>query len=212
MKHNNSEVAVRVGGPFACFTRPEFTTERVSYPVITPPAAVGVLKSIFWKPEFEWIITRIWVLTDPKWASIRRNELKSRASVNNHINIIDDRTQRHTLFLRDVDYVVFARPLMMEHATDPAKKYLDQFRRRLDRGAFFSPPYLGLREHTATFSPVDLAEVKPKPGLTIPVGPMSLDLGYYGKGGADTNPEFFNAMVIDGVLDGIPVPERFKVR
>jgi CRISPR-associated protein Cas5d len=212
VNHHPDELAVRVWGPFACFTRPEYATERVSYPVITPPAAVGVLSAIFWKPEFDWIITRIWVLAEPKWASMTRNEVKKRAALNGAIDVLADRTQRHNLFLRDVDYAIFARPALRPHATDPVAKYRDQFRRRVQRGAFFSPPYLGLREYAASFGPADLSELKPVAGLTIPIGPMSLDLGYHGDGGAQTTPEFFPATVRGGVLDDIPVPARLKGR
>ncbi|UNB96751.1 type I-C CRISPR-associated protein Cas5 [Mycobacterium malmoense] len=206
------EVAVRVWGPFACFTRPEYATERVSYPVITPPAAVGVLSSIFWKPEFDWIITRIWVLAEPQWVSMTRNEVKKRATLNVKINVLADRTQRHNLFLRDVDYVIFARLSLRPHASDPVAKYRDQFRRRVERGAFFAPPYLGLREYAASFAPVDIAGTRPLSSLTIPVGPMSLDLGYHGDDGRLTEPEFFGATVTGGVLDDIPVPARLKGR
>lgn len=206
------ELAVRVWGPLACFTRPEYAAERVSYPVITPPAAVGVLSAIFWKPEFDWIVTRIWILAEPKWASMTRNEVKKRASLNNPIDVQADRTQRHNLFLRDVDYVIFCRPALRAHATEPIAKYRDQFRRRVERGAFFSPPYLGLREYTASFGPAKLSEVKPLAGLTIPIGPMSLDLGYSADDGRETTPEFFTAIVRDGVLEPIPVPARLAGR
>jgi CRISPR-associated protein Cas5d len=212
VSHHPDEVAVRVRGPFACFTRPEYATERVSYPVITPPAAVGVLSSIFWKPEFDWIITRIWVLTESQWVSMTRNEVKKRATRDGRIDVLEDRTQRHNLFLRDVDYVVFARPSLRSHATDPIAKYRDQFRRRVERGAFFSPPYLGLREYAASFAPVDLSAAQPLAGLMIPMGPMSLDLGYRGDDGHLTEPEFFNATVTDGVFDNIPVPARLRGR
>ena len=203
------DLAVRISGPFACFTRPEYATERVSYPVITPPAAVGVLSSIFWKPEFDWIVTRIWVLTEPTWASMTRNEVKSRASTSKaSIDVLDERVQRHNLFLRDVDYVVFARIRLRSHATEPVAKYRDQFRRRVERGAFFSPPYLGLREYTASFEPFRPAEHRPLESLTLPIGSMSLDLGYHGDRGEKTAPEFFTATVRNGVLDEIPVPAR----
>lgn len=210
MNGHPDEVAVRVWGPFACFTRPEYATERVSYPVITPPAAVGVLSSIFWKPEFDWIITRIWVLAEPQWVSMTRNEVKKRASRDGRIDVVEDRTQRHNLFLRDVDYIVFARPSLRPHTSDPVAKYRDQFRRRVERGAFFSPPYLGLREYAASFAAVNLAAVQPLSGLTIPIGPMNLDLGYHGIDGRFTDPEFFNATVTNGVLDNIPVPARLR--
>ena len=70
-------LAVEVGGPLACFTRPELKTERVSYPVMTPSAARGVLEAIYWKPEFDYVVTVIEVLTPIRWASIRRNEVTS---------------------------------------------------------------------------------------------------------------------------------------
>jgi CRISPR-associated protein Cas5d len=172
---------------------------------MTPPAAVGVLSSIFWKPEFDWIVTRIWVLAEPQWVSMTRNEVKSRASLRaGGQDVLEDRVQRHNLFLRDVDYVIFARMKLRRHATDPPAKYRDQFRRRVERGAFFSPPYLGLREHTASFGPVD-PEAEPLSTFTLPVGPMSLDLGYDAKG--RTRPEFFDAIVREGVLE-VPTPRR----
>jgi CRISPR-associated protein Cas5d len=202
------ELAVHVWGPFACFTRPEYATERVSYPIITPPAAVGLLSAIFWKPEFDWVVTRIWVLNEPRWVSMTRNEVKRRAALGSTIDVLEDRVQRHNLFLRDVDYVVFARPLLRVHATEPVAKYRDQFRRRVERGAFFSPPYLGLREHPASFGPLDESKQVPRGGLTIPIGPMSLDLGYASAPGGAGQPEFFNATVVDGVLEEIPVPSR----
>ncbi|MEN9226130.1 MAG: CRISPR-associated protein Cas5 [Thermostichus sp. DRC_bins_24] len=49
-----SWLSVKVWGDFACFTRPEFGAERVSYEVMTPSAARGILEAIFWKPEFVW--------------------------------------------------------------------------------------------------------------------------------------------------------------
>jgi CRISPR-associated protein Cas5d len=205
---HSDELSVHVWGGFACFTRPEYATERVSYPVMTPPAAVGVLSSIFWKPEFDWLVTRIWVLAEPQWVSMTRNEVKSRASERRVIDVAEDRVQRHNLFLRDVDYVVFGRMLLRPHATDPPAKFRDQFRRRVERGSFFSPPYLGLREYAANFGPAGV-EAAPNAQVTIPIGPMSLDLGYRADGA--TAPEFFAATVRAGVLD-VPVPARLRGR
>ena len=39
---------IMVEGDYACFTRPEFKVERVSYDVPTPGALEGMLKSIYW--------------------------------------------------------------------------------------------------------------------------------------------------------------------
>lgn len=203
--YRSDDLSVHVWGPFACFTRPEYAAERVSYPMITPPAAVGVLSAIFWKPEFDWLVTRICVLREPQWVGMTRNEVSKRMSVRSGpLNVTTARVQRHNLFLRDVDYVIFARPVLRAHATDQVAKYRDQFRRRVERGSFFSPPYLGLREHTASFGPVP-DDLEPPRDLTLPIGPMSLDLGY-GSDGV-TSPEFFTATVKNGVLD-VPVPAR----
>ena len=168
-----------------------------------------MLSAIFWKPEFDWVITGIWVLAEPSWVSMTRNEVKSRASASkSSIDVLDDRVQRHNLFLRDVDYVVFARMQLRAHATEPVAKYRDQFRRRVERGAFFSPPYLGLREYTASFEPYRPGEHRALESITLPIGSMSLDLGYHGELGEKTAPEFFTATVRNGVLDDIPVPRR----
>jgi CRISPR-associated Cas5-like protein len=52
-------VQVKVFGDLACFTRPELGTERVSYEVMTPSAARGILEAIFWKPEIKWCVREI---------------------------------------------------------------------------------------------------------------------------------------------------------
>src|SRR2546427_2433632 len=106
---------VRVWGDFACFTRPEMKVERVSYPLMTPSAARGVLEAIFWKPEFSWRIREIAVLRPPRFFSVLRNEVKGRASVQSaqawashggRYCVEEDHTPRHTLALRDVAYLI----------------------------------------------------------------------------------------------------------
>ena len=42
----HTPLLVRVSGPFACFTRPEMKVERVTYDVMTPSAARGILEAI----------------------------------------------------------------------------------------------------------------------------------------------------------------------
>ncbi|MBI4027668.1 MAG: CRISPR-associated protein Cas5 [Verrucomicrobia bacterium] len=49
-------VHIRVWGDFACFTRPEMKVERVSYPIMTPSAARGVIEAIFWEPQMYYLI------------------------------------------------------------------------------------------------------------------------------------------------------------
>lgn len=69
---------VKVWGDLACFTRPEMKVERVSYPVITPSAARGLLESILYKPQFRWNVRRIAVKKPIRFLAFRRNEVKSR--------------------------------------------------------------------------------------------------------------------------------------
>ena len=196
------EVTVKVWGDLACFTRPEFAAERVSYPVITPSAAQGLLSSIFWKPEISWRITQIDLLKPPAWASMTRNEVSVRASSRRaFIDVTENRVQRHSLVLRDVAYVIKAVADLKPHATEGPAKYTDQFERRVRRGSFFSPPYLGLREYAAWFGPVEDSDRAL--AIDIDVGPMVLDLGY-SPDGKVISPSFFDAKVVNGTMT-IPV-------
>lgn len=204
---NYPPVSVQVWGPAALFTRPEAKVERVTYPVMTPSAAVGVLEAIFWKPEFSWQVTAIDVLSAIKQATVRRNEttqvvqLTAAATRGDRVDTAANRTQRSATYLTDVAYRVHAQVRLRPHATDPAAKYRDQFRRRVERGACFSQPYLGTREFTAYFGPAD---------DTPPVD-VSTDLGImphsvtFGPGGADPTWSWFTARLDHGVLH---VPEQ----
>lgn len=196
---------VKVWGEFACFTRPEFGTERVSYEVMTPSAARGVLEAIFWKPEMEWRVREISVLPsvrrdldsrplDPldsqshriRYYSILRNEMNSVQSDRSARSwersgggyyADEDRAQRHTLCLRDVAYVIKADIELKPHANDHPAKYRDQFRRRVRRGQCFTQPYLGTREFTAFFGTPDEGE-KPIENLTDDLGLMLFDVEF----------------------------------
>ena len=55
-------IKLHVWGPLACFTRPEMKVERVSYDVMTPGAARGIIEAIHWKPAIVWRIDKIHVL------------------------------------------------------------------------------------------------------------------------------------------------------
>lgn len=212
---NGSLLSVRVLGDFACFTRPEMKVERVSYPVLTPSAARGILEAIFWKPEFRWEVREIQVLRPVRYFSIIRNEVNARASERvartwqQHgggfdASHPDNRAQRHTLALRDVDYVIRAKIRLRDDVKDDPAKYRDQFRRRVTKGQCFAQPYLGCREFAAAFTPADGA---PRPfDITNELGPMLLDLTYEEDGTG--TPCFFDARLERGVL---LVPEREKV-
>ena len=57
-----NQIRLHIWGDYACFTRPEMKVERVSYDVITPSAARGILAAVHWKPAIRWVIDRIYVL------------------------------------------------------------------------------------------------------------------------------------------------------
>ncbi len=147
-------VQVKVSGAYACFSRPEFKVERVSYPVITPSAARGVLEAIFWKPEFRYEIREIWVLQRGTEFALLRNELSDRQG-QAPVFIEDQRQQRASLLLKDVAYVLRADLVLRPHATEPLPKYLSQLERRLARGQCHHQPYLGTRECSAAFGPAE---------------------------------------------------------
>jgi len=113
-------VKLKVWGDYACFTRPEMKVERVSYDVMTPSAARGILEAIYWKPAIVWIIDRIHVLNKIRFDNVRRNELASKIAVGTvnaamkdgkspvEVFIEDDRQQRAAMILRDAAYVIEA--------------------------------------------------------------------------------------------------------
>lgn len=201
-------LVVEVVGDYACFTRPELKTERVSYPVMTPSAARGVLEAIFWRPEFSWRVVAIEVLKPIQWYSIRRNEVSStlsldwvRRAARDHGHRFDaetDRDQRNSVCLRDVAYRIFAQVRTKAHADAPEAKYRDQFRRRVERGACYSQPFLGTREFSAHFRPRTSA----KPiSQSEDLGVMLHSIAY-----AEGREEYrwFRALLVDGVLE-VPV-------
>lgn len=200
-------VQVKVWGDYACFTRPEMKVERVTYPMMTPSAARGVLEAIFWKPEFTWQIREIAVLRPIRYTSFMRNEVNSRASEraartwaasDGGFFASDDRAQRNTLALFDVAY--FIRADVVPNIDEPGaeSKYRDQFRRRVARGQCFAQPYFGCREFTASFAEPDGTEEP----LTIDMdlGHMLLDLDYEPGGSGRANPRFFPAKLEGGIL------------
>ena len=144
----------------ACFTRAEFPSERVSYPVPTPSALAGVLSSVFWKPQFRWVVEAVDVLAPIRWVTQQRNEVNTVQSVltaatGAGYDVEDMRVQRQTLMLRDVTYRVHANVWVHPKARDEPAKQRDQFQRRVHRGRYFRPPYLGMREHVADVLPDD---------------------------------------------------------
>jgi|YNPNPStandDraft_1061719.scaffolds.fasta_scaffold44650_2 CRISPR-associated protein Cas5d len=201
--NNSPPLEVKVWGEYACFTRPEMKVERVTYPVMTPSAARGILEAIFWKPEFQWRVQEIWVLKPIKHFSILRNEINSRQSHNSEAAqggryfADEDRAQRHSLVLRDVAYLIKADVEPIGAGNGEYAKYRDCFRRRTKSGQCLHRPYLGCREFAANFCAPDGTEVSIP--VTDDLGLMLFDLDYRSDG-TGGEPRFFNARLVQGVL------------
>lgn len=153
MNEQEAEVKLKVNGDYACFTRPEFKVERVSYPVMTPSAARGILEAIYWKPEIRYFIKEIWILRQGTQTTIMRNEISSKQDKNPIVIEKDkERQQRTSLILKDVEYLIVAKMLLRPHTKHKIENHLPQFIRRRDKGQCFYQPYLGNREFSADFS------------------------------------------------------------
>jgi len=206
---------LEVSGDFACFTRPEMKSERVSYDFITPSAARAVFESILWKPAIRWQVRRIEVLHPIRWISVRRNEVASVVSTRNvttamnegrgqlGLYIEDDRQQRAGLFLRDVAYRLYADlEFLPERApADNLTKYAEMFVRRAERGQCVNQPYLGCREFAARFRLVTDPSAEPPAETSVDgdLGWMLFDMNFDKPN--DPQPRFFRAQVRQGVLD-----------
>jgi len=191
-------IKLHIEGDFACFTRPEMKVERVSYDVITPSAARGILEAIYWKPQIRWVIDRIHVLKPIRFTNIRRNEVGAKANAPTAatmkgetvptagILIEDTRQQRASTLLRDVGYLIEAHFKILDFRFEkngtevPAKdcegKHLDMFNRRARAGQCFHQPCLGTREFPARFSLVEEDDQLPLPAL--PPDQLNKDLGW----------------------------------
>jgi len=166
---SDNSITIRVWGDYACFTRPEMKVERVSYPVMTPSAARGVLEAIFWEPEIYYLIDSIQVIRRGRWFSFRRNEVISVISIDNaktwmkspeKVSPIQagggapDGTQRNMLALADVEYLVTAEVHLSDigkRRGHPLTTYRAEIERRAKNGKCFHRPYLGVREFAADF-------------------------------------------------------------
>lgn len=199
---------VKVFADWACFTRPELKVERVSYPMMTPTAAQGVLEAIFWKPEFRWVIREIAVLEPIQYVGFLRNEVNNRASERSarawdkagsgEFIASEDRAQRNTLALRNVAYIIRADVQVKPGVDAHEAKYRDQFRRRVERGQCYAQPYLGCREFTAAFE-APAPEDTPL-DVTMGLGRMLLALDYADDRSGNAKPRFFEAELKNGIL------------
>lgn len=209
-------ITIRVWGDYALFTRPEMKVERVSYDVITPSAARGLIEAIYWKPSIRWVIDKIHVLSEIKFTNIRRNEVSEKISTREaerrmngatapfYLDVLKERQQRAAMILKNVDYIIEAHfELLPEKAgpDDTVEKHYNIVLRRLRKGQYYHAPYLGTREFAARVELIEQQEKIPRSPLvgSRDLGWMLRDLDFTNP--QDIQPQFFRAIMQDGVID-----------
>ncbi|MBC5582046.1 type I-C CRISPR-associated protein Cas5 [Anaerofilum sp. BX8] len=207
-------VQVEVWGPYALFSRPELKAERVSYDVITPSAARGLIEAIFWHPGLRYCIDAIHVLKPVRFTSIRRNEVKSKASAKDALSAMrggdkplgivapQDILQRAAMVLTDVHYVLDAHFEMTERAapSDNPGKFKDILTRRLEKGQCYHTPCFGCREFPASFRAWQGGRIPVPEGCEgrRDLGLMLYDMDYSNP--RDIQPLFFRAVMEEGTI------------
>ena len=211
-------ISLEVWGDYACFSRPEMKVERVSYDVMTPSAARGLIEAIFWHPGLRWVIDRIQVCAPIRFTNIRRNEVKDVISARTvktameqgrgelYLATPNSIQQRAAMVLKDVRYVIDAHFELTDKAApgDNAGKFQEMTRRRIEKGQFYHQPCFGVREFPAHFQmcavrPACPDELKGERDL----GWMLLDMDYSDP--ANIRPKFFRAVMRDGVIEVPPL-------
>lgn len=213
-------ISVEVWGEYALFSRPELKTERVSYDVMTPSAARGLLDAVLWHPGMKWIVDSIHVCAPIRFTNIRRNEVKDTVSARKAQSVMEKGgelylatpesiQQRAAMVLRDVHYVIDAHFEMTQRAspTDNPGKFQEMMRRRVEKGQFYHQPCFGVREFPAHFKPCTQLppcpeELKGEKDL----GWMLLDMDYSDP--ENITPHFFRATLRDGVLEVPPMYDK----
>lgn len=222
MEYYDKEYCLEVWGELACFTRPEFKVERVSYDVITPSAARAIFEAIFWKPAIRWEVMRIEVLAPIRTASIRRNEVGATANTRKRqIYIEDNRQQKNAIMLRDVRYRIYARQVFVpinkrktndkpDNNDENPGKYHAMFERRARNGQCFNQPYLGTRECSASFRFVEDSEESAQQPIqeSRDLGFMLYDMDFSNP--RDIKPMYYHPMMVNGTIE-VPSPSSDKL-
>ena len=205
-------VKVVVWGEYALFSQPAMKVERVSYDIITPSAARGILEAIVWKPAIRWVIDRIAVCSPIRFTNVRRNEVSSKLPASSAVSAMngaghvrpiytpEDIQQRAAMVLKDVCYVIEAHFEMTGKAgpEDTPEKFYNIALRRIRSGQFFHQPCFGCREFPAHFKIAD-EDTPPPIQESRDFGFMLYDLDFSNI--RNITPMFYRAIMEDGIVD-----------
>ena len=175
-----------IWGDRACFVRPEFRRDRISYDVIPPLAARGVIDSIYWSPAIRWHIDRIYVLNPIafEWASSGSSgEIRQ-------MNLVD------VAYLVDAHLTLTAKA----RSTDHIAQHMSLVRRRVIRQQPYRQPFLGSREYPAQYGLLVEGEVVPAADLrdvTVDLGWMTHDLDEH----QPPRLRFFRPLLRNGIIE-----------
>ena len=220
---------IEVWGDYACFTRPEMKTERVSYDMPTPSAARGLVEAIYWHPGLRYTIDAIYLLKpfglDPedeasteeytqrpiRFTNIRRNEVKSTLLSSAALSAAkggtppvlytsEDIQQRAAMVLQDVHYVIECHFDLTDKAAPSDNP--GKFQDILRRRLRKGQCY-----HQPCFGCREFpANFRKWPGGSIPVLKVTQDLGFMlhsldYSDPANIRSQFFRAKLVDGVME-----------
>lgn len=205
-------IRIECWGDYACFTRPDMKVERVSYDVMTPSAARGLVEAIYWHPGLRYVVDEIDVMNPIRMTNVRRNEVKSKLSAQKTLACgrdgqrvwlwtKGDIQQRAAEILKDVRYCITVHFEMTDKASpgDNPGKFKDILCRRARKGQCFHQPYFGCREFPARFRLIEEEETVTPCDITQELGFMLYDMNYSDP--AHILPQFFRARLVHGVMD-----------
>ncbi|MFI3293884.1 MAG: type I-C CRISPR-associated protein Cas5c [Rikenellaceae bacterium] len=188
---------LEIAGSLACFTRPEFKVERMSYEVITPSACRAIFEAVYWRPQMRWEIKEIAVLNPISFTHFKRCETAAEAHTGK-TEIITERCRqlRSSVVLSDVKYRIRAELIAYDGKQE---KHCAMFRRRAQKGQCFTQPYLGCREFACDWRLIeDNKELQQPINETRDLGTMLYDMDFTSPKKAV--PKFFRAKMINGVI------------
>jgi CRISPR-associated protein Cas5d len=179
---------LRLEGERALFARPEIRRDLVSYDLLTPHAARGVLDSIYWRPGMTWVIDRITILQPIRRELCQQDSLRM-------------------ILLRDVAYIISAHFEMMPGTSEgDAARHAAMSKRAAGAAR---TTYLGRVDFGGSVSVIDPLRLDDG----IPNSSGVTDHGWLLHGIAfesDRRPRFFRAEAVNGTVD-VPHAESLLV-
>jgi len=183
-------VSAIVVGDFGCFTDPTSKVERASYPIMTPSAAKSLIAQIHGKPEFNWEILKIELLSFPKFFVETRKEFIKKAPRKNKILI----NPKYRVFAKIIpeEYInLDGKKIKTPNKGELVKKHMNQFKSNIRRGKYYKNPYMGLSQYRA--------EILEDDESILPVDYNDEFTMFFGFK-KNRNPIFFNAKIDKGTM------------